>query len=70
MRRLLSPGLFVRVRLPLGTPHQAVIVPERALGSDQGQKFLYVVGTEITHGPADEHRARGEMGVTEGAAGG
>lgn len=41
--RLLSPGLFVRVRLPIGVPHQALLVPEQALGTDQGQKFLYVV---------------------------
>jgi RND family efflux transporter MFP subunit len=46
VRRILSPGLFVRIRLPLGAPHQAVIVPERALGSDQGQKFLYVVNAK------------------------
>ncbi len=41
--RLFSPGLFVRLRLPIGLPHQAVLVPEQALGTDQGQKFVYVV---------------------------
>ena len=40
---VLTPGLFVRIRLPIGVPHQSVIVPERALGSDQGQKYVYVV---------------------------
>jgi multidrug efflux pump subunit AcrA (membrane-fusion protein) len=40
---LLSPGMFVRVKLPIGTPHPAVLISERALGSDQGQRFLYVV---------------------------
>lgn len=40
---LLSPGLFVRVRLPIGEPHESLIVPEAALGTDQGRKFLYVV---------------------------
>jgi multidrug efflux system membrane fusion protein len=44
--RLLTPGLFVRVRLTIGTPHRAVLVAEQALGSDQGQKFLYVVGKD------------------------
>jgi RND family efflux transporter MFP subunit len=39
----LSPGLFVRLRLYLGVPREAVLVPERALGTDQGQRFLYVV---------------------------
>jgi RND family efflux transporter MFP subunit len=42
-KNLLSPGLFVRVRLPVGDPHQALLIPERALATDQGQKFVYVV---------------------------
>ena len=41
--RLLSPGLFVRIRLPIGEPHDSLIVPEEALGTDQGRKFVYVV---------------------------
>lgn len=41
--RLLSPGLFVRIRLPIDEPHDALVIPEEALGSDQGQRFLYVV---------------------------
>ena len=40
---LLSPGLFVRVRLPIGDPYDAVLIDEQALGTDQGQKFVYVV---------------------------
>jgi multidrug efflux system membrane fusion protein len=42
-RRLLRPGMFVRVRLPLGKPHPALLVDEKALGTDQGQKYLLVV---------------------------
>src|SRR5262249_29257868 len=41
--RLLTPGLFVRVRLPVGEPHKALLIPERALATDQGQKFVYVL---------------------------
>ncbi|HET6881992.1 MAG TPA: efflux RND transporter periplasmic adaptor subunit [Pirellulales bacterium] len=41
--RLFTPGLFVRVRLPIGEPSQALLVPEQAVGTDQGQKFVYVV---------------------------
>lgn len=44
--RMLSPGLFVRVRLPIGKPYQALTVPEQALGTDQGQKFVYVIGDD------------------------
>lgn len=40
---LLSPGLFARVRVPIGEPHQALIVTERALDTDQGQKIVYTV---------------------------
>ena len=42
-RRLLTPGMFVRVQLPVGAPHSALLVAERALGSDQGARFVYVV---------------------------
>jgi RND family efflux transporter MFP subunit len=44
--RMLSPGLFVRVRLPIGKPYRALLVSEQALGSDQGQKFVYVVDND------------------------
>lgn len=40
---LLSPGLFVRLRVPIGDPHKAMLVREEALGSDQGQRFVYIV---------------------------
>jgi multidrug efflux pump subunit AcrA (membrane-fusion protein) len=38
--------LFVRVRVHVSKPYPAILVPERALGSDQGQKFLYVVNDD------------------------
>jgi multidrug efflux system membrane fusion protein len=41
--RLLSPGMFVRVRLPLGAPYAALLISDDALWSDQGQKFVYIV---------------------------
>jgi multidrug efflux system membrane fusion protein len=41
--RLLSPGMFVRVELPIGQPHSALLVIDRAIGFDQGLKFVYVV---------------------------
>jgi RND family efflux transporter MFP subunit len=41
--QVLLPGLFARVRTPIGRPHQALLVSERALDTDQGQKILYVV---------------------------
>ena len=41
--RVFSPGLSVHVQLPLGPSERALLVTERAVGTDQGQKFLYVV---------------------------
>jgi multidrug efflux system membrane fusion protein len=41
--RLLAPGMFIRVRLPIGQEHSALLVAEQALGSDQGRKYVYVV---------------------------
>lgn len=41
--RILDAGLFARIRVPIGHPKSALLVTERAIGADQGQKFLYVV---------------------------
>ena len=40
---LLFPGFFARVRVPIGPPHPALLVSDRAIDNDQGQKILYVV---------------------------
>lgn len=40
---LITPGMFVRVRLAAGNPHPALLVPERAIGTDQGDRYLAVV---------------------------
>ncbi len=45
-KRTILPGLFARVRLPLGQPYRALTIPERALETDQGQKFVYVVDSQ------------------------
>jgi RND family efflux transporter MFP subunit len=39
----LLPGFFARVRVPIGRPHKALLVSDRALDTDQGQKIVYVV---------------------------
>jgi RND family efflux transporter MFP subunit len=43
---MLMPGLFVRVRLDMGPPHKTLLVGERAIGTDQGQKYVYVVAKD------------------------
>jgi membrane fusion protein, multidrug efflux system len=42
----LSPGFFARIRIPGSGKYKALLLPERALGSDQAQKFVYVVNAE------------------------
>lgn len=46
--RLLSPGMFVRIRLPIGEPHKSFLVIDRAIQSDQGLKYVFVVDKENT----------------------
>jgi RND family efflux transporter MFP subunit len=40
------PGMFVRVRMPVAERKNALLVTERALGMDQGGRYLLVVGNE------------------------
>ncbi|MFO0961192.1 MAG: efflux RND transporter periplasmic adaptor subunit, partial [Isosphaeraceae bacterium] len=40
--RSLSPGQFVKVRLPLGPPFRSLSIPEESLMSDQGKKYIYL----------------------------
>lgn len=42
--RMLLPGNFVRVRVPAGNPQDELLVPDVALGSDIGGRYLLVVG--------------------------
>jgi multidrug efflux system membrane fusion protein len=47
-KRLLRPGMFVKVQLPVRKPSLKLLVSERALGTDQGRKFVMVVDAENT----------------------
>jgi len=42
----LSPGFFARLRIPGSGKYPALLLPDRALASDQAQKFVYVVNAE------------------------
>lgn len=43
---ILLPGLFARVRVPVSERKATVLVDPRAIGTDQSQKFVYVVGDD------------------------
>jgi len=72
--RKLLPGYFVRVRVPLppdDTP--ALLVPDTALGSDQGGRYVLVVNTEniveqrkVTTGPLVQGLRVIETGLNPG----
>lgn len=40
---MLVPGVFVRVRIPLGDGSELPLVPERAIGSDQSNKYVLTI---------------------------
>jgi RND family efflux transporter MFP subunit len=42
----LIPGLFARLRLPGSGQYRAILLPDEAIGSDQSQKFVYLVDEE------------------------
>ncbi len=43
---VLLPGSFVRVRVPLQRDVPALLVPDVALGADQGGRYVLVVGPD------------------------
>jgi RND family efflux transporter MFP subunit len=44
--KVLIPGLFARLRLPIGKQENALLVTERAIGADQGGTYLLTVNNE------------------------
>ncbi len=57
----LRDGMFCRVRVPVGDAQEKLLVADRAVGTDQGQKYLLVVEADgkaayrpVTLGPLDE----------------
>lgn len=44
--RLLAAGMYARVRVPIGEPVKAMLVPDSAFGSDQGIRHIFIVGPE------------------------
>lgn len=43
---LLSPGFFARMRVRGSAPYPAILLPDRAIGTDQGQRFIWVVNQD------------------------
>lgn len=45
---LFTPGMFARIRVPASPPHEALLVPDAAIGTEQVRKFVLVVGPDNT----------------------
>ncbi|MBB4231857.1 efflux RND transporter periplasmic adaptor subunit [Rhizobium mongolense] len=45
---VLQPGLFGRVQVEASNVYRAILVPDEAIGSDQNQRVVYVVGNDGT----------------------
>ena len=43
--RPLFPGLFARIRVPIGSPEARLVIPEEAIMAGQEGRFVYVLGT-------------------------
>jgi len=61
--QLLVPGLFVRLRLRGSGPYAGLLLPDEAVGTDQTQKFVWVIGADnraeyrrVNTGPLHEGR--------------
>lgn len=63
--RPLLAGLFARVRIPVSSRHDAVLLPERALLADLNQKYVLVVDAEdaVQHRVVDPGLREGNLRV-------
>jgi multidrug efflux system membrane fusion protein len=46
--RVMAPGLFARVRIGGGAQQNALLISDRAVGTDQSRKFVFVVSPDNT----------------------
>ena len=46
--KFLTPGLFARVRVPVGEPVERLLVKDAALGFDQDKRFAWIMKTDNT----------------------
>lgn len=67
------PGLFARIRIPLSEKHAAMLVDERAIGTDQANKFVLALTSTntvayrpVTLGPTVDGKRIIRTGLTPG----
>jgi multidrug efflux system membrane fusion protein len=42
----MAPGLFARVQIGGGSTHKSVLINDRAIGTDQSRKFVFIIGAD------------------------
>ncbi len=45
--QILLPGMFARVRIPGSSAHEAVLIPDSAIGTDQSSQYVYIVVDDV-----------------------
>ncbi len=67
----LTPGMFVRLRLPGSDPRETILLPDEAINTDQDSKFVYVINDQkkvdrvpVTLGPVSHGLRVIEKGLT------
>jgi RND family efflux transporter MFP subunit len=65
-RRLL-PGMFARVRMPLGKPRKVLEVADAAIGTEQGKNFVLIINPDnvVERRPVKTGQRDGDMRVVE-----
>ncbi len=61
----LTPNQFVRVRVPVGEKYPGLLVNDKAIGTDQGKKYLLIVNNEnkVEYRPAAPGRLDGDLRI-------
>jgi RND family efflux transporter MFP subunit len=61
----IEAGIFARVRVPLGDTYVAMLIPEQAIGTDQGRKFVFVVrpDNKVEYRPIQVGQLHGDLRV-------
>jgi multidrug efflux pump subunit AcrA (membrane-fusion protein) len=60
---MIDAGMRARVRVPVSEPYKALLVTDRAIGTDQNIKYVYVVDSENVAKRRDVQLGRLEAGL-------
>jgi len=64
----LTPGLFARIRMQIGQPTQAIVVPDKAIATDLSSKYVLVVNSDnmVEYRAVELGPRRGEWRIVHG----